>query len=178
MKYKKLILIVFALSLLLIGPIRRAIIPKYTRAWCNLIFRNLVVEVWSGNFDVTTNGTSINATMHSDNTYKYNVFMNYNIDRDYIIFKPNEIKFKGIIRYTVHSNGKIIDSHDIRSSYGWQGWNDMPDDFWSESLFEFWMPYNDEFDSVTIEMEVLEGDPSYLKNKKNAYLSIKGAWNP
>ena len=178
MRLKKIVLFILLASLLFIAPIRHAVIPKVARAWFNIIFRDLYVDIWKGQLDVTMPGSIVNATISTSDTYRYAVFINCNINKGYITSYHNSMKFKGVIRYTIYHEGEVLESHDIRSSYGWRGWNGMPDNFWSEHMFNFWMPYNDKYDTITIEMEVLEADPSYLEKREVINWSVRGEWVP
>lgn len=143
-----------------------------------MVFKELNVEVWNGDLDTTKPGSIVNATISVSDTNRYGVYANYDIDKRYIDNIPKKIKFNGVIKYTIYHKGYVLDTQTVRSSYGWQGWNNKPDNFWSELMFEFWMPYNDKYNNITLEMEVIEADPASFDNRENIYWSVKGNWTP
>jgi hypothetical protein len=156
----------------------RQIIPRDTLALINSCRDDMYDEIWKGNLDLTRKGSTANATIYSNKVFRYGVFANCNINNVHITYDSVQAEFKGTIKYTVYNNGKIIESNVVTSSRGWRGGRIPQKNFWRESLFPFWMPYADKYETVTIQMEVLEPDPTFLEKRSNVYLSIRGEWVP
>lgn len=175
---KLLLLVLVAAAVLSFNCSRGTIIPIKARAWFNYLFVNMYVDIWKGSLDVTRVGSIANATITVNKTYRYGVFSNCNINSKHIIYDQVASQFKGVVRYTIYHDQDVLESKEVRSSRGWRGGNDSPDDFWHEPMFVFWMPYDDKYNTVTVEMEVIEADPTFMDNRKNVFWSIRGEWLP
>jgi hypothetical protein len=156
----------------------RQIIPRDTLALINSFRNDIYNEIWKGALDLTRKGSTANATISSNKMFRYGVFANCNIDDVHIVYSRGDIQFNGIIKYTIYNDGEVVETKVVESSQGWRGGNGEQEDFWRESLFPFWMPYADKYETVTIQMEVLEPDPTFLEKRSNVYLSIRGEWVP
>lgn len=157
----------------------RSLIPRDTIALCNYLFKEMYVDLWTGELDFTKVGSKENATITTSSTFRYAVFANCDIDRLYLVNDSLGNRFKGTIKYTVYSDKQAIDAKTVKSSIGWLGcYGRQDDNCRSEDMFQFWMPYNGEYDTITIEMEVLEADSTYLDKRTNVYMSVGGEWLP
>lgn len=178
MKYKTAITLIISCVFILIYDYR-LVTPIMLRTWYNFFTSNdMYSDVWVGNVDVTQVCKSTNATIFINKTYKYAVFANCDIKRSDIVYDGISNKFQGKIKYSIYYNNGDVDTYINKSSKGWVSGNKSSGDSWSEEMFTFWMPYKDKYDTITIEIEVMEADPHFFDKRSNVYWSIAGAWTP